>query len=52
MPCAGWRKMLVDTGFEDVVIGPPVDTFGEAGGEAKARAFEVFGYAFLARKPG
>ena len=43
--------MLVDTGFEDVVIGPAVDTFGEAGGEAKARAFEVFGYAFLARKP-
>jgi hypothetical protein len=38
-------------GFVDVVIGPPVDTFGEAGGEDKARAFEVYGYAFLGRKP-
>ncbi len=44
--------MLEDTGFTDVVIGPPVDTFGGAGGEKNARAFEVFGYAFLARKPG
>ena len=35
----------------DVTIGPPVDTFGDAGGEDKARLFEVFGYAFLARKP-
>jgi len=44
--------MLEDTGFTDVVIGPPVDTFGGAGGEKNARAFEVYGYAFLARKPG
>ena len=43
--------MLEDVGFADVVIGPPVDTFGGAPGEGKARAFEVFGYAFLARKP-
>jgi arsenite methyltransferase len=35
-----------------VTIGPPVDTFGGAGGEANARAFEVNGYPFLARKPG
>jgi SAM-dependent methyltransferase len=28
-----------------------VATFGEAGGESKARLFEVFGYAFLAHKP-
>ena len=27
-----------------------VDTFGGAGGESKARLFEVYGYAFLARK--
>ena len=39
-------------GFVDVQIGPPVDTFGEAGGESKARLFEVYGYAFWARKPG
>jgi hypothetical protein len=35
-----------------VRIGPPVDTFGGALGEAKARAYEVYGHAFLARKPG
>jgi hypothetical protein len=40
--------MLEDSGFTDVLIGPPVDTFGGATGEEKARAFEVYGYAFLA----
>jgi hypothetical protein len=29
-------------------IGLPVNTFGGAGGESKARLFEVHGYAFLA----
>jgi hypothetical protein len=43
--------MLEDAGFVDVQIGDAVDTFGGAAGEEKARAFEVFGYAFLARKP-
>jgi hypothetical protein len=43
--------MLEDSGFVDVQIGPPVDTFGGATGEDKARAYAVFGYAFLARKP-
>lgn len=43
--------MLEEIGFRDVRIGPPVDTFGGAGGEKNARRFEVFGYAFLARKP-
>jgi hypothetical protein len=33
------------------VIGEPVDTFAGAHGEANARTFEVFGYAFLARRP-
>ena len=42
--------MLEDSGFENVSIGPPVDTFGGAMGEANARSFEVYGYAFLARK--
>jgi hypothetical protein len=42
--------MLEDTGFVDVAVGGGVDTFGGATGEAKARAFDVFGYAFLARK--
>ncbi len=44
--------MLEEIGFVDVQIGPPTDTFEGAGGEKNARAFEVFGYAFLARKPG
>jgi hypothetical protein len=43
--------MLEESGFVDVRIGEPVDTFGGAGGEANARAYQVFGYAFLARKP-
>jgi hypothetical protein len=43
--------MLTETGFADIEIGPAVDTFEGAQGEANARTFEVFGYAFLARKP-
>jgi hypothetical protein len=43
--------MLTDLGFTDVAVGDPVDTFGGAGGESNARAFEVYGYAFLARRP-
>lgn len=43
--------MLESTGFVDVRIGDAADTFGGAGGEEKARAFEVYGHAFLARKP-
>jgi hypothetical protein len=42
--------MLEESGFADVVVGDAVDTFGGATGEGKARAFDVFGYAFLARK--
>ena len=34
-----------------IEIGPPIDTFGGASGESKARLFEVFGYAFLASRP-
>ena len=43
--------MLEDTGFVDVLIGDAADTFGGAMGEGNARAYEVYGYAFLARKP-
>jgi hypothetical protein len=43
--------MLEEIGFIDVQIGSPSDTFKGAGGEPNARAFEVFGYPFLARKP-
>ncbi len=44
--------MLQDIGFVDIAVGEPTDTFGDAGGEKNARAFEVYGYPFLARKPG
>jgi arsenite methyltransferase len=40
--------MLEEAGFEGVRIGPAVDTFGGAEGEEKARAYEVYGYPFLA----
>jgi hypothetical protein len=42
--------MLEDIGFKDIRIGPAVDTFGGASGEVNARAYEVYGYSFLARK--
>ena len=42
--------MLEDTGFINIQIGDAVDTFGGATGEEKARAFEVYGYAFRARR--
>jgi hypothetical protein len=44
--------MLADSGFVDIQISQPHDTFGEARGEKKARLFDVYGYTFLARKPG
>jgi hypothetical protein len=43
--------MLRDSGFTDVLIGEAADTFGGATGEGKARAFQVYGYAFMARRP-
>lgn len=44
--------MLEESGFVDVRVGAPCDTFGQAPGEKKARLFEVYGYPFLAIKPG
>jgi hypothetical protein len=43
--------MLEESGFVDMRIGEPVDTFGGSSGEEKARAYQVFGYSFLARNP-
>jgi hypothetical protein len=43
--------MLQDSGFTNVVTGESADTFGGANGEGKARAFEVYGYAFMATRP-
>jgi hypothetical protein len=44
--------MIEDSGFVGVEISDAVDTFAGARGEEKARAYEVFGFTFLARKPG
>jgi hypothetical protein len=43
--------LLQERGFVEVRTGFQVDTFGGAQGEANARAYEVYGYTFLARKP-
>jgi hypothetical protein len=43
--------MMKEIGFVDVQASKPYDTFGEARGEKSARRFEVYGYAFIARKP-
>ncbi len=43
--------MMEQAGFVDVRIGGKVDTFGGAKGEETARAFEAYGYSFLARTP-
>ncbi len=43
--------MMMDIGFTDIRISKPFDTFGSAKGEKNARAFEVYGYSFLAKKP-
>jgi hypothetical protein len=42
--------MLEEAGFRDVEIGEACDTFGGAPGEENARAFDVYGYAFAARR--
>ena len=44
--------MIREVGFVDIQVSRPFDTFGEARGEKKARRFEVYGYTFMARKPG
>ncbi len=43
--------MMEEAGFVDVRIGDRIDTFGGAKGEETARAFDAYGYSFLARKP-
>ena len=49
-PRAGWPTMLEAAGFVEIVIGEAVDTFGRAGGEGNARAYEVNWYACRARR--
>lgn len=43
--------MLNQVGFADIHVGEPVDTFGGAGGESNARAYDVRGHPFLAVRP-
>jgi arsenite methyltransferase len=50
-PVRAGTKCCRTVGFTEVVIGEPVDTFGGALGEPNARAFEVYGYAFMACRP-
>ena len=52
LPCAAWKNMLESVGFVGVEVGAPIDTFKGASGEKNARRFEVYGFPFLARKPG
>lgn len=42
--------MLEESGFTDIKMSSPYDTFGEARGEDKARLFSVYGYTFMASK--
>lgn len=46
-----WVQLLTEAGFEDIRVGPAVDTFADAPGEPNARAFGVQGHTFFARKP-
>lgn len=46
-----WCSLIADAGFTDVAVGLPTDTFGDAAGGDRARAFDVFGHTFRARKP-
>jgi len=41
---------MVGAGLADVEFGPIVDTFGDAGGEDKARKFGTYGYPIRARR--
>ena len=43
--------MLREIGFVNVSASEAYDTFGDAGGEKNARAFDVYGYTFMAQKP-
>ncbi len=43
--------MLEEIGFTSIEMSKPFDTFGGAGGEKNARAFDVSGYTFMAIKP-
>ncbi len=45
-----WCDLITGADFTDVAVGLATDTFGGAGGEEKARTFDVHGHTFRARK--
>jgi SAM-dependent methyltransferase len=47
----GWTQVIANAGFVDIEVGDRIDTFGGAPGETNARAYDVYGYPFFARKP-
>jgi hypothetical protein len=42
--------MLEDSGFTQVRISEPFDTFAGAAGQENARAFDVYGFTFIAQR--
>lgn len=46
-----WTDAITAAGFVGVAVGFPIDTFGGAAGEARARHYQVFGHTFRAVKP-
>jgi arsenite methyltransferase len=50
LSCDGWREVVGAAGFAELVVGPPVDTFGGARGERNARRYAAFGHPFLAHR--
>jgi arsenite methyltransferase len=45
-----WVALIEGAGFTGTSVGFPTDTFGGAAGEDRARAYDVFGHTFRARK--
>jgi hypothetical protein len=43
--------VISGAGLADVELGPAMDAFAGARGEAKARQFGTYGYPIRARKP-
>ena len=48
---AKFRDKFVGRGWQAARIRVSCELFGGAPGESKARAFEVYGYAFMASRP-
>ena len=51
LPVDDWVAAVERAGFEDLSVSLRVDAFGRSRGERNARAYEVYGHVFLARRP-